>query len=70
MSNGTGNFADQLADVTHKAESVQPNDLILCVGDVVLTAAAIARVNEINGRVHVLRWDKQRHGYDEIEVVL
>lgn len=70
MSNGTGSLKDQIEEVSHKADDVQPEDLVLCVGDVVLTAVAIARVHEINGAVTLLRWDKQRHGYDEVEVRL
>ena len=70
MSNGVGSIKDQIADVAAKAEQVQPEDLVLCVGDVVLTAVAISRVHEINGSVTLLRWDKQKHAYDEVEVEL
>lgn len=70
MSNGTGDLKDQIEEVSHKANDIQPEDLVLCVGDVVLTAVAIARVHEINGFVTLLRWDKQRHGYDEVKVEL
>lgn len=70
MSNGTGDLDSQITDVKRKTSEVTVDDFILCVGDVVLTAIAIAKTCERNGTARLLRWDKQRHCYDEIEVSL
>ncbi len=72
MSNGTGTLDDQIEQVKEKAQEIELTDLILCVGDVVLTAVAIAAtsMNYTSGTVTILRWDKKRHCYDEVEVSL
>lgn len=46
------------------------DDYILCVGDVVLTAAAIVVVCRWHGKANILRWDRVRRGYDVMEVNL
>lgn len=70
MSNGTGDINDQLIQVADAAKKVEAGDLILCVGDVVLTASAMVHVNNKHGSINLLRWDKRRHCYDEMEVAL
>ena len=70
MSDGVGNLHEQLAQVAESAETIAVGDLILCVGDVVLTAAAMAKVNARLCAVRLLRWDKQKHAYDAVEVSL
>ena len=60
---------DGVDAVLEAAENIGEDDLILCVGDVVLCAAAIAQAARQNGKANVLRWDKNRRGY-EIETVV
>lgn len=52
------------------ALNVRPDDLILCVGDVVFVAALIAYVCEENGTAKLLRWDKAERKYTITEVQL
>ena len=59
---------ESIAEIENASQDVQSDDLILCVGDVVLCAAAISLVNQQNGHVNLLRWDRLRRTY-EIEVV-
>jgi hypothetical protein len=49
---------------------MDPQDLILCVGDFVLAAASIAYACDRNGAVNVLRWNKNKRAYDVMEVQL
>ena len=63
------NTQDSINLLNEATEKVQKDDLILCVGDVVLCAAAICMVNEKNGHVNLLRWDRVRRTY-EIETVI
>ena len=46
----------------------QEGDYILCVGDVVLTAVAIAYVSKLFGAATVLRWNRRAKSYDVVMV--
>lgn len=61
-----------LASVFAEVQRMVPGDLILITGDPILSAAAIhyASIHLGENPVRVLRWDKQRHAYDELEVKL
>ena len=52
------------------ADAVEPGDLILCVGDIALTAALIAYACDKNGTARILRYDRLRREYDILEVTL
>jgi hypothetical protein len=47
---------------------ITPEDYILCTGDPILVAAAIARGCELLERVSVLRWDKRDKRYEVVKV--
>jgi len=49
---------------------MMPGDYILSVGDVILVAAAILYANEAFDCARVLRWDRQQHRYEKVEVKL
>lgn len=71
LSDGQGPFEDQLESVRLTAgEAIDKDDYILCVGDVVLTAAAIAIANAMNGVVNLLRWDREAKHYNVVTVEL
>lgn len=48
----------------------QPDDYLLCVGDPILIAAAIAYASDMQQSVKVLRWEKTRREYDCTEITL
>jgi len=52
------------------AVEARANDYILCVGDVVMVAAAISYACDAFGKARLLRWDKNRKTYDTMEVEL
>lgn len=56
--------------IAEAAQDIEPDDLVLCVGDFILAAACIAYACDRNGAVNVLRWDKNRRSYDILEVEL
>lgn len=56
--------------IKEKVPRIMDFDYVLAVGDVILTTALIAYVCAQNGSAHVLRWDRKRHEYDIVEVVL
>lgn len=49
-------------------KDLRPQDCILCVGDVALTALCIAHALARNGHVTLLRWDRNKRSYDAVEV--
>ena len=51
-------------------KNYDPEDYILCVGDPILMAAAIAYASDMSEIVRVLRWDKVKREYDFTEVRL
>lgn len=59
-----------LSELADGMEDFEPADVLLCVGDVVLIAAAIAYANEVHGKVRLLRWVKNRKSYELVEVSL
>lgn len=61
---------DLLAGVQESLRNCSKHDYILCVGDPILIAAAIAYAHDINGEAKVLRWDRSKKSYDVVEVVL
>lgn len=68
-----GDHHDIQADIERiriATAEVRHDDLLLCVGDVILCAAAIAFISDQNGEVNVLRWDKVKRGYNIEEVTL
>lgn len=68
-----GDHHDIQADIDQiriAADKIGPDDLILCVGDVILCAAAMAYVAADHGTVNILRWDKVKRGYNIEEVTL
>jgi hypothetical protein len=52
------------------ARAITPDDYILCSGDVALTAVTIATACKAHGKCNLLRWDKMRREYDQLEVAL
>ena len=58
----------QIEQAKTNIKGIDVDDYILCVGDIVLTAVAICEAVKINKVVRLLRWDRKRHGYDEVEV--
>lgn len=70
-----GNIRDSQArsnvrrDLNAVIAELDPEDtLILCVGDVLLTALAIYFSIQVHGFARVLRWDNQKREYDIEEV--
>lgn len=57
-------------DVQRRSEAIEPDDLVLMVGDVVVTAACLALACDNNKKVRVLRWEKNKRAYDIMEVAL
>ena len=73
MSEGSVNGSNinrVIREVQEKAEEISNNDLVLLVGDVVVSAACLALVCDNNGKVRVLRWEKNKRTYDIMEVTL
>ena len=73
MSEGSSNgetINRTIQAVQRKAEEITDNDLVLLMGDVVVTAACLALVCDNNAKVNVLRWDKKKRVYDIMEVAL
>lgn len=66
----TSGIAAALAAVETQISLIEPDDLILCVGDIILTAAAIHYAAAQLDVVRLLRWDKKTHLYEICEVVL
>lgn len=60
----------QMEEVRETASRVGPEDYVLCVGDIVLTALAIASVCAVNGSVRLLRWDRESRSYNVVTVEL
>jgi len=66
-----GHFAIHIEEIQRMIEhEAEKDDLILCVGDVILTAAALSYFNKKHGKVNALRWDKKRRSYTIEEVVM
>ena len=59
---------ETIEEIEEAASLIEKQDAILCVGDVVLTAAAIAYACKKNGSANLLRWDRNLHSYYEQEV--
>ena len=64
------NINDVIDDVQQRSEAIEPDDLVLMVGDVVVTAACLALACDNNKQVRVLRWEKNKRTYDIMEVSL
>lgn len=64
------NIDELLPTVQESLRDMSRDDYILCVGDPILIAAAISYAHDVNGEAKVLRWDRNRRGYDVVEVVL
>lgn len=47
---------------------IRDGDYVLAVGDIIVTAALIARAVQLNGKASVLRWDKSASTYRITEV--
>jgi hypothetical protein len=55
--------------VIEKIETVMnADDLLLCVGDPILAAAALAAASRRFGIIRVMRWDKSELKYEVVEV--
>jgi hypothetical protein len=64
-------FADGIEAVrTHVINEASAEDYVLCVGDVVLTAAAMKFMCEKFGKVTLMRWDRVQREYEITEVEL
>lgn len=63
-------FDQALEQVADAAANVKAEDWIMAVGDVLLVAAAIAYAIDQNGSARVLRWDKEKRSYYEVEMTL
>jgi|AntRauTorcE11898_2_1112593.scaffolds.fasta_scaffold07893_1 hypothetical protein len=66
----TEDLPDALESIKTAMAKFRPLDCILCVGDVVLLAAAITYAIDTHGSVRLLRWLKREKTYEMTEVTL
>lgn len=59
-----------LEELANNMGMMREDDIILCVGDIVLIAAAIAYANDTFGYARLLRWSRKKKSYDLMTVVL
>lgn len=66
-----GDTETALPQVASRMTDLEGQDyLILCVGDVIIIAAAIAYANEAAGFARLLRWNRHSKSYNIVEAVL
>jgi hypothetical protein len=52
-------------------QRIKPTDCILCIGDPLAIGLTIyAALERTNGRISVLRWNKQHYEYEKEEIVI
>lgn len=56
--------------IKKRLQAMTENDFLLCMGDPIITAAAISYATTLLGRIKVLRWDKSKREYYYTEVEL
>lgn len=65
-----GDTDSALSELANQMDAMNPDDIILCVGDIVLIAAAIAYANDTFGAARILRWSRNKKSYDLLEITL
>lgn len=61
-------FSELANQVRHGLSHMQEQDYIVCIGDPVLIGIAMNVALKLFGRTRILRWDKVRKQYTELEV--
>jgi len=61
---------DAVDDCREAAKQIGVEDWICCLGDSVLLAVTLMTAGERNGRVKLLRWDRNKRTYNPVEIEL